>query len=393
MSIFHKSFRMLMVVAGLAIATATLAAEVPTVAGSCREDLARRLGLDVGQVQIEQVIPVTWSSGAWGLEKPGMVYTKALVPGFRIKLHAPAGRYFYHTSTNGFRYAGREEMWAASALYLEPVEDEPNLNGNLTQISLLGTNPQLLLAGVASFAPQKNGAVLATRRTSRSGFDLLYLAPDKIGEARVLGGAFDLACPVLSPAGDRYAVFYRLMVGMPWQVRRAGLEGEPQDLPDLPVAGQPFSLTWEPDEPLTATVRTDAGLRGWRLIEAEGKMSWEPTAVGPDDPGHFSLLLNRSETLVIETVTEEGKPVTRVHRDFFLGDVTEIATVKDFSLKSVELTQGLGLALLVGERAEMLTAVTVDLRTGEVLETVPTTPYPVHLLNRASHWEPALTGF
>lgn len=392
MSLFHKSFRMLMVAVGLALTSLCLAAESPQVAEACRLDLAQRLHLDAAQVQIERVTPVTWMSGAWGLEKPGMVYTKALVPGFRVRLRAPHGRYFYHTSSTGFKYAGSEAMWEVSALYREPIEDEPNLNGDLVQISLLGTNPQVLLSGITDFAPQKNGAVLATRRTSRSGFDLLYLAPGQIREATRLASALDFACPVLSPEGDRYATFFRAGLGAPLQVKRGPLAGDTEVLPDLPQRGLPHQLLWDAETPLTAIVRVGEDLRGWKLIEEGGKQRWEEVMVPEEAPDTFSLLLNRSYSLVIDTLTEEGKPVTRVYEEHWQGAQEMIATIPNLSMKQVELTQDLRFALIVGRRDDANTAVAVDLRTGEVLETVPTTDYHVHLFTRPISWGSPLSG-
>jgi hypothetical protein len=369
---------------------------------ACRADLAHRLHLDLAEISVVKTEPVTWDSGAWGLQRPGMVYTKALVPGLRVELKARAYRYYYHTGGDGLQYAGRADLWDASALYLEPIADEPNLNGNLVQLSLLGTNPQIVLSGVSDFALQTNGAILATRRTSRSGFDLVYLMPNSepgpaAAEGRVLTGAFALACPVLSPAGDRYAVFFRPMVGMPWAVERGALGGKPEALPDLPVTGQPQALAWD-QAGLLATVRTDQELKRFRLVEKDGAESWEAAGSMPaGDPG-FATMLSKSTSLIIENAPAgdpggTDHPSTRIYEKFFLGDERNIAVLDNFVMTQVEVTPSLRFALIVGRRDEVQKAYTVDLHTGEILETLPDTAGPIHLFVRPSHWEPPLRGW
>jgi hypothetical protein len=64
-------------------------------------DLADRLGLDPAEVNVISSGPVTWRSGALGCPKPGMNYTQALVPGFRIILQAEKTTYHYHAKSGG----------------------------------------------------------------------------------------------------------------------------------------------------------------------------------------------------------------------------------------------------------------------------------------------------
>jgi hypothetical protein len=44
---------------------------------------------------------VTWSDGSLGCPQPGMAYTQALVPGYRVRLRGPEGEMDYHASTRG----------------------------------------------------------------------------------------------------------------------------------------------------------------------------------------------------------------------------------------------------------------------------------------------------
>jgi hypothetical protein len=44
---------------------------------------------------------VTWSDGSLGCPKPGMLYTQALVPGYRVKLKVGSEVWDYHASERG----------------------------------------------------------------------------------------------------------------------------------------------------------------------------------------------------------------------------------------------------------------------------------------------------
>lgn len=380
--------------AALLVAVALCAADTVPGADNARADLAKRLKVGVDEITVEKAETVTWPDGSLGLPRPGMMYTMALVPGARLELKCPQGTYFYHVGGATAAYAGRAELWNSSALYLEPVEDEPNLNGNLVQVSLLGTNPVPLLNGVTDFAPQANGSVLATRRTSRSGFGLLYLAPEAKGEAKVLADAFEFACPVLAPQGDQYAVFFRPMLGMEWGVERGSLDGQPTPLPDLPVAGRPYSLAWREGEPLLATVRTDKGLQRFKLVEQDGVASWEAVGIMPEGEPGFSVVLNKSYNLEISGATagDPPHPVTRVYSEHFLGTQEDIVVLDNFALTQVEVSPDLEFALLTGQRDDKRLTLTVDLRTGENWETVRRSPYVMHLLARPAHWGEPVKG-
>ena len=66
-----------------------------------RQDLARRLGVDTDEIEIETVRQVHWRSGAAGCPEPGMSYTMALVPGVLIMLRADEEIYRYHAGRYG----------------------------------------------------------------------------------------------------------------------------------------------------------------------------------------------------------------------------------------------------------------------------------------------------
>ena len=50
------------------------------------EDAAYRVGVGIGDVIVITFGPVTWPDGALGCPQPGMMYTQALVDGYRVVL-------------------------------------------------------------------------------------------------------------------------------------------------------------------------------------------------------------------------------------------------------------------------------------------------------------------
>lgn len=61
-----------------------------------RQDLSKRLSIDPGKIELLEASAVTWRDGSLGCPQPGMMYTQALVEGYRIKLSAAGKVYEYH---------------------------------------------------------------------------------------------------------------------------------------------------------------------------------------------------------------------------------------------------------------------------------------------------------
>ncbi len=59
-------------------------------------DLAATAGIAESEVEVVAAERVTWSDGALGCPEPGMMYTQALVPGYRIVLAAGGDEVAYH---------------------------------------------------------------------------------------------------------------------------------------------------------------------------------------------------------------------------------------------------------------------------------------------------------
>ena len=63
---------------------------------SAIDDLAERIGVAADAIEVAEATYVTWPNGALGCPEPGMAYTQALVPGYRIRLEHDAAVHHYH---------------------------------------------------------------------------------------------------------------------------------------------------------------------------------------------------------------------------------------------------------------------------------------------------------
>ena len=80
-------------------------------------DASTRTGADKASLRVESAEAVTWADGSLGCPQPGMNYTMALVPGYRIKVRAREQLLDYHASQRGYFVlcpAGRA---------VEPIQD------------------------------------------------------------------------------------------------------------------------------------------------------------------------------------------------------------------------------------------------------------------------------
>lgn len=64
-------------------------------------DLSAHVGVDPADIVVVAGAAVTWSDGSLGCPQPGMSYTQALVPGYRIVLTAGGVEYAYHGRDGG----------------------------------------------------------------------------------------------------------------------------------------------------------------------------------------------------------------------------------------------------------------------------------------------------
>jgi hypothetical protein len=65
-------------------------------------DAASRTGLAGTDLVVERAEAVTWSDGSLGCPRPGVMYTQALVPGYRIVIRAGGQELSYHANRKGY---------------------------------------------------------------------------------------------------------------------------------------------------------------------------------------------------------------------------------------------------------------------------------------------------
>ena len=66
-----------------------------------RAELATEQHVSASDVKVLSAESVNWPNGALGCPKPGVMYTQAIVPGYRIELEAGGKRFTYSASTRG----------------------------------------------------------------------------------------------------------------------------------------------------------------------------------------------------------------------------------------------------------------------------------------------------
>ena len=104
---------LLFVAAGLAACAANRPAGSPgytppvnatlqSVTAAVLADASKHTGLEVARLEIVESVAVTWPDGSLGCPQPGMNYTMAPVPGYRIRIRAGEQVLNYHASTRGY---------------------------------------------------------------------------------------------------------------------------------------------------------------------------------------------------------------------------------------------------------------------------------------------------
>lgn len=68
-------------------------------------EAASRTGVDANEIEVVVAESVTWSDGSLGCPEPGMMYTQALVPGYRVVVDAGGEELNFHAAQSGeFRF-------------------------------------------------------------------------------------------------------------------------------------------------------------------------------------------------------------------------------------------------------------------------------------------------
>ena len=77
-------------------------ATLESVTAAVLADAAKVTGLAASELKVESAEQVTWSDGSIGCPQPGMNYTMALVPGYRIRVRVGEQVLDYHASRRGY---------------------------------------------------------------------------------------------------------------------------------------------------------------------------------------------------------------------------------------------------------------------------------------------------
>jgi hypothetical protein len=84
------------------------------IVASASRDLAGRLGVASGELEVLAVENVTWNDGSLGCPQPDQSYTQAQVPGLRILFAHAQKIYQYHAAESGqFLYCANPAQLAA----------------------------------------------------------------------------------------------------------------------------------------------------------------------------------------------------------------------------------------------------------------------------------------
>lgn len=298
-----------------------------------------------------------------GLIRPGELVGQMVTPGTLLIVEAKKVLFVYTASKTAVRFGGPADMLGQSILFLTPPGSDPNLNSDLMQVSMAGTNPKIMLPEVNRFEPQATGAILATRRTSRSGHELVYQVQGSRLKELPLRAAFDFGA--FAADEQSWAACERPSLGEPWGIVVAGLSGKQvrRSYP-LPEGKRRLKLVWQ-NHKLYA--RTGTGQFSLDVFKPDAIWEKAPYYLASEED---SMLLNKSESLVVKNVA--GAVV--VSRVWFTGDEKEIATIPDFTYKTVRLVQ-YHWAFITGDKGGKLAAYLVEVSTGLKMECI-SGPYP-----------------
>ena len=348
---------------------------VPAIACECRRDLADRLGTEADDVTVSRAERVVFRDASLGLPMLGEAAAQVMSRGYVMLLEAGNVEYVYTATDREFRYGGPRDAWSDSALIIDPIPNEPNHNGNLVQVSFMGTHPVSVASRVSSVYPQANGGVLAMRRTARSRQELLYIAPDREGEPMRLAVGFAFGEAVVSSDGSHWVAFARQSPRGVWQLcyGNVGETGDAANYLRLPADGRPSRLYWHAEN-ANVVLRKDDRLVAYELVAAPDGMEFR-SVPDFDPPDRMDMVLNRSETLRLDEIEVGGKPALKVVRVRFDGVVTDVATIEDFRLRHAAVAPDKRLVFLSGLRGDAHHAHAVHLVSGELL---PADGLPYH---------------
>lgn len=347
----------------------------PPIVSKCRADLAKRLKVKAETIKLVEAEPTVWPNAALGMPEIAKVYAEVLTPGHRVVLAKDGEHYLYTASSKTFKYGGPVSAWSHSLLFIRPNPKDANLNGDLYQCSLLGTNPVRLLSEVSDSYPQTNGIIIAKRRTSRSFHDLLYIKASEPSKAVTLQTAVDFGDVAVNEPGSQWAGFVRPALGSGWVVLVAPLAAKGSEPISLPLSDglRPDRIAWE-GETVVVLVRKDDQTLCYQASPNAAAPEWKQVGmhIFPNLPPY---MLNKSQTLVIEQAKDGGKTAVEVAKVWFTGDRDVVATVPGLTLRGFDLLGGS--AIVWGENNGQPAVYAVQIHTGEIIQAHPGVPQEV----------------
>ncbi|MHB0935807.1 MAG: hypothetical protein ACYDCO_01295 [Armatimonadota bacterium] len=357
-----KVIRALMLIGLLAFFAAAVYAEGAAIAEKCKADLGGRLKVPAAEITLIVAQATVWPDAALGMPEAGKMYAQVQTPGWTVVLEVRNSRYLYTASETACRFGGPAALWTQSMLYLMPVKNEPNLNGDLYQCSLTGTNHRLLVSRVSEFYPQANGKVIVKRRTSRSGHDLLLVDAAQPRKEQKLHAALDFGEAALNGAGDEWAGFVRPRLGTAWNVTVVKLGQEAGQVLPLPDGARPLRIAWDGDR-LMILVTVGEKTPCYATSPHADAPKWE-AANHFDFPGARDFVLNKSQSLGVDQV-KDGKPGVEVAIVWFNGNRDKVATIDGLTLRGCEMLGG-DSVFIWGEQDGVPAVYTVQIHSGEV---------------------------
>ena len=96
-----------------------MSVDLKSLVDAALDDAVRRTALDRSRLKVISAEAVTWSDGSIGCPMPGVLYTQALVPGYRIRIQANAEVLDYHAGRRG------QPVFCPLGRSVEPVPGGP----------------------------------------------------------------------------------------------------------------------------------------------------------------------------------------------------------------------------------------------------------------------------
>lgn len=81
--------------------TKSLPADLRAITAAALADAAQRTGSAAGDMVVVGAEAVVWADGSLGCPEPGVLYTMALVPGYRVRIAVAGNVMDYHASQRG----------------------------------------------------------------------------------------------------------------------------------------------------------------------------------------------------------------------------------------------------------------------------------------------------